>query len=722
MGSEVDAEKLGHEGRVTRVSGKGDTVNRSPLHLITLSPFLPALGILVLTLALAALFIDVPMQRDQGVYAACGSILLHGGAPYLDCWDTKAPMTHYTYALAQAIFGINLSGPVILSAVIAALTGIVLWRIDCRWFGDGIGWAIGPAYAWLVVSIPFDMNAQSEGFANLFIVLAVWGILSGVERESRWRLIGAGVALAFAVAYKYTIVLPAAVAAGAALMATRQTTSGGGDANGQRDFIRLAYDVANGFVVTVAVFAVYLQVRGALGYALEHLAFMLTEFPKVVVNPTLLLFPGEAGPPVFYVQRTALQVSRLPVIHAFGILGCIVAIVKRRKWAWLITLWLATSLVSVYPQKVMTLYHWTLSLAPLAMGTGAMVWELRSRKWPVAAASLLVLANIGVRIYEDQWLVSAKYLTGQQTKAEFYESQAIQDEIEVAEYIRDRTTPDDLIWVWGNHSIMYYWAGRRSPTRFIFNSPLMAVIGPNDFQPRWKQEVLDALYDRPPTYIVITWYDRTWFDYENPVDEFAKIPGYQRFLDRNYRQEAFMGRFAIHRLTPWWSRLIPPTQLDAVTAVDLLGQLDRAELTPAPNQPIEVREFKLYDEGPYPTLLMHPEGKARFDVALPGGVVCFRSDLALDPQSWGWGGDGATFAVAVNGETVFERYVSNTDAERFWQAVIVDLSQWAGQSVSLTLSTGPGPNGDFTGDLAGWGLPRIVRSPGDSCEARVVVK
>jgi len=54
--------------------------------------------------------------------------------------------------------------------------------------------------------------------------------------------------------------------------------------------------------------------------------------------------------------------------------------------------------------------------------------------------------------------------------------------------------------------------------------------------------------------------------------------------------------------------------------------------------------------------------------------------------------------------------------------VIVDLSQWAGQSVLLTLSTGPGPNGDFTGDLAGWGLPRIVRSPGDSCEARVVVK
>ena len=119
---------------------------------------------------------------------------------------------------------------------------------------------------------------------------------------------------------------------------------------------------------------------------------------------------------------------------------------------------------------------------------------------------------------------------------------------------------------------------------------------------------------------------------------------------------------------------------------------------------------------------MHPEATATFNVTLPGGVICFRSDLALDPQSWGWGGDGATFALTVNGEKVFEQYVGNAAADRFWQPVIVDLSRWAGQTVTLALSTGPGPNSDFTGDLAGWGLPRLVKSPGDSCEARVIIK
>jgi hypothetical protein len=678
-----------------------------------------SLVIAVLVVGLAAPFLDAPLQRDQGVYAACGGILLHGGAPYRDCWDTKGPLTHYTYALAQAVFGVNLRGPVILSSLMAALTSIALWRVARQWFGEAIAWSAGLIYGWLVVAIPFDMNAQSEGFANLFLALGAWGILSGHERDSRWRLAGAGAALAIAALYKYTIAaVAAAVVVGCLLylIASRRSTL---------HLPRSALYTLSGGLITLFAFAIYLATQNALGYAMEHVIFMLTEFPKVAVNPTLLLFPGESGPPLFYWQRTLGQLARLPVFYVLAGPGCVLAIWRRRAWSWLITVWLAAALMSVYPQKVMTLYHWTLAIPALALGVSAFAWEVRARRPALVVVAVAVLANIGCRVYADQWLVSGPYLTGQQTQAEFFASQAVQDEIEVAEYIRDRTDSGDLIWVWGNHSIIYYWADRPSPTRFIFNSPLMAAIGENEFQPRWKEEVLAALYERPPTYIVVTWYDRTWFDYQNPVDQFAAMPDYQKFLDRYYRRETFISRFAIHRLNPWWSRLNAPDLLDAVTTVDLLAELRRADLQPAPNQPIETRDFKLHDEPAYPALLMHPEGRATFNVTLPQGIVCFRSDLALDPQSWGWGGDGASFALLVNGETVFEQTVGNTEADRFWQPVIVNLSAWAGQSVTLTLATGPGPNSDFTGDLAGWGMPRIVVSPDQSapsCETNIVQK
>lgn len=669
-----------------------------------------ALTLITLVVGLAAPFFGVPLQRDQGVYAACGSILLHGGAPYRDCWDTKGPLTHYTYALAQLLFGLNLSGPVILSSFLTALTGIILWRVARRWLGnslgEAIGWAAALTYGWVVVAIPFDMNAQSEGFANLFLALAVWGMLDGHERKSRWRLIGAGVSLALAVLYKYTI-----ASVGAALVIACLTSFWPKTSDDKRHILRFAVYVSSGALVTVVIFFLYLLSQNALGFALEHLAFMLTEFPKVTVNPALLLFPGESGPPLFYLQRTWDQFLRLPVLYTSGIAGCILAIQRKRSWGWLLAIWLAAALITVYPQKVMTLYHWTLAIPPLCLAVGALAWEVRDRRWALAAVAIGVAANIGVRVYEDQWRVVGPSLTGQQTRAEFFASQAVQDELEVADYVRDHTMPDDLIWVWGNHSIMYYWADRRSPTRFIFNSPLMAQIGPNEFQPRWKEEVLAALYQHPPTYIVITWYDRTWFDFQNPVDEFAALPGYQQFLDRYYRRETFMSRFAIHRLTPWWSRQNSTDLLDAVTTIDLIKELPAANLQPAPNQPLEVRNFELPGEAPYPALVMHPEGRATFNVALPPGSICFRADLAMDPQSWGWGGDGASFVLAVNGEKVWEGAVGNTEADRFWHPVIVDMSPWAGQSVSFTLSTGPGPASDFTGDLAGWGQPRIVRPP-----------
>jgi len=688
------------------------------------SPWFLGLALVVVTMGVATPFFNVPLPRDQGVYAACGNILLHGGAPYEACWDTKGPLTHITYALAQLLFGINLSGPNVLSAFMVALTGLGLWRLARRWWGEAIGWSTGLLYALLLMSVSFDMNAQPETFANLFIVGGVWAVVSGSERRWRWLYWLAGGAFAVAIAYKYSIVLPVAVAGVAVLFIGLQRSK-------WSEVTRRAFEVGLGFCLTLAAFVGYLWMRGVVGLAVEHVVFMLTEFPKAAVNLDLLLLPGESGPPLFYWQRTVEEFLRLPIIFLLALVGCGLALLRRRPWAWLVSLWAIAAIASVYPQKVMSVYHWTLALAPLILGVGAFMWEMRgglnakraSRFQSIAlwgAAVTLIIANLGVRFYEDRWLISAKYLSGQQTLSDFYAAQGTGDEIKVADYIRDRTTADDLVWVWGNHAIIYYWADRRAPTRFIFNSPLVASLGPNPYQPRWTQEVLADLKFHPPTYIVMTYWDRTWFDYENPYQQFAKLPGYQNFLDRYYRQEIGIDRFVLYRLTPWWSRYNYPAPLDTVTQIDLLSQLDFATLTSAPNEQIQTAAFKLYDEAAYPTLLMHPEAKAVFQVTLPQNVICFRADLAMDPQSWGWGGDGATFNLDINGQRILKQYVGNTPDQRFWQPVIVDLSPWAGQTVSLTLSTGPGPKSDFTGDLAGWGLPRIVQSPGSRCDARAI--
>jgi hypothetical protein len=96
------------------------------------------------------------------------------------------------------------------------------------------------------------------------------------------------------------------------------------------------------------------------------------------------------------------------------------------------------------------------------------------------------------------------------------------------------------------------------------------------------------------------------------------------------------------------------------------------------------------------------------------------------PDSWGWGGDGATFIVEVTigdeGTQLFETYISNAVEDQHWHAHLIDLSQYGGHIVRLTLRTAPGPNGNYTGDWAGWGMPRLVRPPaGDLCDTNHIV-
>ena len=73
-------------------------------------------------------------------------------------------------------------------------------------------------------------------------------------------------------------------------------------------------------------------------------------------------------------------------------------------------------------------------------------------------------------------------------------------------------------------------------------------------------------------------------------------------------------------------------------------------------------------------------------------------------------------------QSMLDTYITNSPEDQHWHPYLLDLSPYAGQTIQLTLQTGPGPVGDFTGDWAGWGLPRIVQPPaGALCDTNAVV-
>ncbi len=160
-----------------------------------------------------------------------------------------------------------------------------------------------------------------------------------------------------------------------------------------------------------------------------------------------------------------------------------------------------------------------------------------------------------------------------------------------------------------------------------------------------------------------------------------------------------------------------PAVLETLTAVNLQQQFEQGFAVvnqgEAP-EPIGIRPFIMPQSGDNgEALFIHPPAAATFTITLPDEPLIFSSRIALAPESWAWGGDGVTFILTLEtaeGETIelLHQYIENIPANQTWRPIEIPLTPYAGQTISLTLTTENGPAGDGDGDWAGWETPRIL--------------
>lgn len=134
--------------------------------------------------------------------------------------------------------------------------------------------------------------------------------------------------------------------------------------------------------------------------------------------------------------------------------------------------------------------------------------------------------------------------------------------------------------------------------------------------------------------------------------------------------------------------------------------------TPPGNPEYVAARWLAAPDGQKPALWMHPPSRVSFPVEVPPeGRLAF--SVGLDAETWQKpGSDGVEFVITVSTaesiEQVYWRVVdpANVAEDRRWFDEQIDLSHYAGQEVTLTLSTYPRGNNSW--DWAGWGHPVIV--------------
>lgn len=495
--------------------------------------------------------IVIPFWSDTAIFALVGQAVADGAMPYVGAWDQKPPAVYLIYAAAiQGPFTL-FTNVRVFDLLWTGATAALLLELGRRWWGLRAGIAAALTYGVVYfTSSGWWQLAQPDGLINLPLALAL--LLQSTARGCRAPLLAAGLALGIAFQLRAISVLLVPfipyVSAMDAPRGRRQVT-----------WLRELLWLGAGFALCQAVLTAYLARGGALG---EYIA--ATRF---AAGYTDLGGPwqGPHGPTLgAYLQALRLSLptwalSRplLTAPAATAALAGTLVVCDRRVQQ--LTIVAALAYAGIAIQGKFFWYHYWYMLGVLALLAGwgwhELAGLLRGR-WgaPAASALTVALATLLVsstpEVADSGWLQWQRYLT-------YHDGAAARERFDevfygypasrrAADYVRERTEPNEPIYIWGYDPLIYLLADRPHASRFIYAFPMMSDWAPA----AWQSEFMDEMRANRPVYFVAQRnHGGPWITGHSvdPVDYIAWFPELDRWLKAEYARETEFDDYVVYR-------------------------------------------------------------------------------------------------------------------------------------------------------------------------------
>jgi Dolichyl-phosphate-mannose-protein mannosyltransferase len=513
-----------------------------------------------------------PAGADQGLYAYVGQRILHGELPYRDAWDQKPPAIHSTYALMWALWP-DERAVAAADLLVAAGTALVIWQLGRHLGGSGAGEAA--ALLFLLLGNPalqrlggVRIRAQCEVFIGLSVAASLLMLFTGLRdplKPRAARVLVAGVLLGMAFLYKYNagVYLVAALAAlwlwsspedvRDVLPASTRSTAAGR--------LRLAWQLALGFAIPIAIVALVFAAGGALDDLCQATVTYNLQYSGETYGGPLAL--------VRYLIAFPVRHASLDALWFLGGLGSIVLVLASwQRPAWLVVpIWVGAACLSIAVNGSRGLPQYFLQAQPalaLAAGlAGVIVWrQVGAASRLVLAAALVVavgrIANFDKVVdytahdlrYWGGTLTVEQYLArfGERASGEKYSALANR---ELAGWLRTHVPPDDRALVFGFSPGALVQAHRRSASRFFWSRPV--IVGFNEGKPGYGVEGLLQELDRTRPAVVVL--QRADWDPVDPESAsfFMGRPELRSWLQARYEPAGELGNFVL-----WTRRLARP--------------------------------------------------------------------------------------------------------------------------------------------------------------------
>ncbi len=512
---------------------------------------------LILLFLFAYPCVFLPFWSDQAIFAYIGDIINRGGLPYMDAWDLKPPVIYYLYSLGLKIFGHSMAGLRFFDYMYSIVTLFAVYHLGtllfCRQSGRLAAVTLGILYFF---TNDFTSLSQCESFMILPMVLSVYFCCSGMKRQSISLFFCSGILAGVVFMTKPTGIL---VIIPVVLYIFFKTCCQEKKPDVRLIFSRLSA-VFSGLAVFAAVVFLWLYKNGLLS------EFMYTLFVYDAGHfRSALAIKKDYG----HVRLSGFMRRYLFVlIPAFA---DFVLKKDRNRWPENILLysWALMAVSGFLLQARFYPYHLLPVIAPLSL-LGAQgflsLWsdpEMNKKIYffkKKVLFAIIVLAFMFGAIRSHMlltWHFTSSLVRGNFSE-KFYDrffkfeslGFSINTTSKAAQYIRENSKKEDLIFIWGFQPLVYFLSERYAPSRFFFNAPLVAQF--NEKRTSWRESLIADLRKNPPEIILVVKNDilqnqlmsNTARDSLALLNEFPEL---LKLIEDDYQLERIIDNFFLYR-------------------------------------------------------------------------------------------------------------------------------------------------------------------------------
>ncbi len=478
-----------------------------PTLLITLMLMVALLG----TCALMMAQLLWPYNIDQGMFAFVGSAIARGDAPYLDAWELKGVVVHLVYGWLEMLWGkafwtIRLFDLLMVASGMAAVmvVGKRQSNLPIALFGACL---LG------VAMLPDNWAAaQPDGWAALFMLMVMAAVVMDDGRfKLRYAIMAGGLMTLMSCIKPFYALFY--------LLPILYTYSHQVKAKLRSAWLK---KMLLSSIIVGGVIAAWLWQMDALGAMWEMwVSFNLNAHQNDGENAGFLTSQEKRNALGYFFLDSGRWVISLSALLGLGFIFA-----TRHLWGIFCLIWLVLGVMWVVIQGKYIAYHCLVMLPPMVIlslhffhavyhygrkSNGKLAFTLLMGGMIYALHSVPLFYVQSAWDYRQGTLSQKDYyrlfpVVGKDIRHERIGQGTLNDMQEIADFlavdsVQQGGTQPPTLQLWSMESILYFVADVTPATRFGHLYPMIAGE-PKDYAP-YRKELLDALEQNPPDYIIV---------------------------------------------------------------------------------------------------------------------------------------------------------------------------------------------------------------------------